>query len=195
MIDSKVYKVIEDLILILFGSYFDSKWLFSIITLMFLNSVLTYRFKKLFGTNLNNIVSEFINNFFILITILFATRIFSEALSFQKMMIGVVTVFVVKEVLTLLLLLRKKTMQESDPEKRKLNNLIFNKIFQMFANAAGLDLKNISDDPFKQNGNNSNLNSEIINNQMKKNEIKNNNSINNIEDDVEDDLRGEGGDD
>jgi len=191
MIDSKFYNIMENSVLLLFGNFFDAKWLFSIMTLMFLNGILTYRFKKLFGTNLKNIVTEFINNFFILITILFATRVFSEALSFEKMMIGVVTVFMVKEVLTLLLLLKKKTMQETDPEKRKLNNLVFNKIFQMFANAAGIDLKNTSNDPFNQNTNNVNLNTEIMNNQKRVHKELNNNSFS----DTDDDLRGKGGDD
>lgn len=195
MVDSKYYIIIEQLILLLFGSYFDANWFFSILTLMFLNAVLTHRFKKLFGTNIKKIFTEFINNFFILITVLFATRIFSDALEFEKMMVGVVTVFIVREILSLFLLLKKKTMEETNPDKRKLNNLLFNKLFNMFANAAGIDLDNTSDDPFNQRQNTNISNNEVVNNYNNRKEQEN--FINPVEeyknektDNPEDDLRG-----
>lgn len=172
MVDSKWFVILENSILLLFGSYFNPKWFFSILTLMFLNGILTHRFKKLFGTNMKKIISEFINNFFILTTVLFAARIFSEALEFPKMMVAVVTVFIVKEILALFLVLKKKTQDETDPEKRKLNNLLFNKLFQMFANAAGIDLNNTSDDPFSQRQNVDVSNNEVINNYHNNNESK-----------------------
>lgn len=175
--------------LMLCGGIVSPELTASVFVILTMNTILRLLLKDKYGISRINVLHDFITEIIILMTILYSTSFIAKAIQFEKLIIVVFTVFLTKYMFHLLLMIKRKGENEMDPLKKKLNNAIINKLFNVFAEVADVNLSNTGDDPFEQNDkqDTDNFNPSFMEggNSMNINSFENNNH-NNIETDYDD---------